>query len=87
MVSSCPQISHNSEAERQKINNALIQGQEKTMNKITRIGLDIAKNIFVLHAVNEHGKTVKRQTLDRSKLLAFFAQTEPCLVGIESRWH
>ena len=31
------------------------------MNKITRIGLDIAKNIFVLHAVNEHGKLVKRQ--------------------------
>lgn len=54
------------------------------MNKITRIGLDIAKNIFVLHGVNEHGKTVKRQTLDRSKLLAFFAQTQPCLVGIES---
>jgi transposase len=84
MVSSCPQNSHNSEAERQNINNALIQGQEKTMNKITRIGLDIAKNIFVLHAVNEHGKLVKRQTLDRSKVLAFFAQTEPCLVGIES---
>ena len=54
------------------------------MNKITRIGLDIAKNIFVLHAVNEHGKTVKRQTLDRSKVLSFFAQIEPCLVGIES---
>jgi hypothetical protein len=84
MVSSCPQISHNSEAEWQKINNALIQGQEKTMNKITRIGLDIVKNIFVLHAVNEHGKTVKRQTLDHSKVLSFFAQTEPCLVGIES---
>ena len=32
------------------------------MNKITRIGLDIAKNIFVLHAVNEHGKLVKRET-------------------------
>ena len=84
MVSSCPQNSHNSEAERQKTNNALIQGQEKTMNKITRIGLDIAKNIFVLHAVNEHGKTVKRKTLDRSKLLAFFAQIQPCLVGIKS---
>jgi transposase len=84
MVSSCPQISHNSEAEWQIINNALIQGQEKTMNKITRIGLDIAKNIFVLNAVNEHGKLVKRQTLNRSKVLAFFAQTEPCIVGIES---
>ena len=84
MVSSCPQSSHNSEAEWQKIYNALIQGQEKTMNKITRIGLDIAKNIFVLHAVNAHGKTVKRQTLSRSKVLSFFAQTEPCLVGIES---
>jgi transposase len=54
------------------------------MNKITRIGLDIAKNIFVLHAVNEHGKTVKRQTLDRSKVLECFANIEPCLVGIES---
>ena len=54
------------------------------MNKITRIGLDIAKNIFVLYAVNAHGKTVKRQTLSRSKVLSFFAQTEPCLVGIES---
>ena len=54
------------------------------MNKITRIGLDIAKNIFVLHAVNEHGKSVKRQTLDRSKVLSFFANIEPCIVGIES---
>jgi hypothetical protein len=69
MVSSYPQNSHNSEAERQIINNALIQGQEKTMNKITRIDLDIAKNIFVLHAVNEHSKTLKRQTLSRSKVL------------------
>ena len=54
------------------------------MNKITRVGLDIAKNIFVLHAVNAHGKTVKCQTLSRSKVLSFFAQTEPCLVDIES---
>lgn len=54
------------------------------MNKITRIGLDIAKNIFVLHAVNEHGKLVKRQTLNRSKVLECFANIEPCIVGIES---
>ena len=54
------------------------------MNKITRIGLDIAKNVFVLHAVNEHGKTVKRQTLSRAKVLPFFANLEPCLIGIES---
>ena len=53
------------------------------MNKITRIGLDIAKNIFVLHAVNEHGKLVKRQTLNRSKVLECFANIEPCIVGIE----
>ncbi|MCB1657721.1 MAG: IS110 family transposase [Pseudomonadales bacterium] len=54
------------------------------MNKITRIGLDIAKNTFVLHAVNEQGKTVKRHTCDRAKVLSFFAGIEPCLVGIES---
>ena len=50
------------------------------MNKITRIGLDIAKNVFVLHAVNEHGKTVKRQTLSRAKVLPFFASIEPVTV-------
>lgn len=54
------------------------------MNKITRIGLDIAKNVFALHAVNEHGQTVKRQTLSRAKVLPFFANLEPCLIGIES---
>ena len=30
------------------------------------------------------GKTVKRQTLNRSKVLECFANLEPCLVGIES---
>lgn len=54
------------------------------MNIIARVGLDIAKNVFVLHAVNAQDKTVKRQTLSRSKVLAFFAQLEPCVVGIES---
>ncbi len=52
--------------------------------EVTRIGLDIAKNVFQVHGVDEHGKTVIRKQLKRAELLPFFAQTPPCLVGIEA---
>jgi transposase len=52
--------------------------------KITTIGLDIAKNVFQIHGVNEKGKVVLRKTLKRDKMTDFFAQLEPCLIGIEA---
>ncbi|MFX7328977.1 IS110 family transposase, partial [Acinetobacter baumannii] len=51
---------------------------------ITTIGIDLAKNSFSLHGVDQHGKTVLRKTMSRSKLLAFMAQLPPCLVGMEA---
>ncbi|MGH8550243.1 MAG: IS110 family transposase, partial [Methylococcales bacterium] len=50
--------------------------------KITTIGLDIAKNVFQIHGVDEPGKVVLRKTLKRDKVTQFFAQLPPCLIGI-----
>lgn len=52
--------------------------------EVTRIGLDIAKNVFQVHGVDKHGKTVIRKQLRRAELLPFFAQLPPCLIGIEA---
>lgn len=51
---------------------------------ITRCGLDIAKQVFQVHGVNEHGVVKARKTLPRAKVLEFFAQLAPCLIGIEA---
>ncbi|NIT61907.1 MAG: IS110 family transposase [Aliifodinibius sp.] len=54
------------------------------MKKISRIGLDLAKNVFQIHAADKHGNVILRKTVKRNKLLEFFAQCEPCLVGMEA---
>jgi transposase len=51
---------------------------------ITTIGLDLAKNVFQVHGVNEQGKTVLKKQLKRSQVLAFFANLAPCLIGMEA---
>ena len=52
--------------------------------KITTIGVDLAKNVFQIHGVDNHGKVVLRKKLSRSKLLEFFLTLQPCLIGIEA---
>lgn len=51
---------------------------------ITTIGLDLAKNVFQVHGVNEQGKTVLKKQLKRSQVLPFFANLAPCLIGMEA---
>jgi transposase len=41
--------------------------------QIVRIGLDIAKNVFQVHGVNEQGKVMVQKQLSRRKVLAYFA--------------
>ncbi|SDR62697.1 transposase [Paraburkholderia tuberum] len=48
------------------------------------IGLDIAKNVFQIHGVDRHGKTVVQRKLRRAEVLKFFAKLESSLVGIEA---
>ena len=52
--------------------------------QITTIGLDLAKHIFQVHAVDEMGKVAIRKRLRRSEVLPFFAGLRPCLIGMEA---
>jgi transposase len=46
--------------------------------------LDIAKRILQVHGVDERGVVKVRKTLSRDKVLEFFAQLPPCLIGMEA---
>ncbi len=52
--------------------------------KITTVGIDLAKNLFQLHCVNEHGKVVLRKQFRRDQVAEFFVNLPPCLVGMEA---
>jgi transposase len=54
------------------------------MNKISVIGLDLAKNVFQVHGVDGEGEVVVRKQLKRSQVRRFFTNVEPCLVGMEA---
>jgi transposase len=60
--------------------------------QVTRIGMDIAKQIFELHGVDGRDQPVLRRTLRRERLLEFLAQLKPCAIGMEAcggahYWH
>lgn len=52
--------------------------------KLTAIGIDLAKNVIQVHGVNEQGKAVLRKQLKRAEVSTFFANLEPCLIGMEA---
>ena len=51
---------------------------------ITAVGIDLAKNVLQVHAVNARGKAVLRRQLRREQVTAFFAKLPPCLIGMEA---
>src|SRR5580765_3664575 len=52
--------------------------------KITTVGIDLAKNVFQVHAVDERGAVVLRRQLRRDQVTAFFANLPPCVIGMEA---
>ena len=46
---------------------------------ITTIGLDLAKSVFQVHAVDAQGQVVVRKA--RAQVLPFFAKLPFCLIG------
>jgi transposase len=52
--------------------------------EITAIGVDLAKHVFQVHAVDAQGHTVLRKRLGRSQMVPFFTRLSPCLVGMEA---
>ena len=51
--------------------------------EITTIGLDLAKSVFQLHAVDAEGAVVWRKKVRRGALLDTLAQVSPCLIGMK----
>ena len=54
------------------------------METIATVGLDLAKSIFQVHAIDALGGVVVRRALRRANLLDFFRKLPPCLVGMEA---
>lgn len=52
--------------------------------KITTVGIDLAKNVFQVHAVDEDGKVALRKQLKREQMATFFVNLPSCLVGMEA---
>jgi transposase len=51
---------------------------------ITSVGIDLGKTTFHLVALDEHGKVVERKKYTRKQLLAYTANLQSSLVGIEA---
>lgn len=52
--------------------------------KVSTVGIDLAKNVFQLHGVNELGKTVFKKQLRRDQMAEFFINLPACLIGMEA---
>lgn len=49
------------------------------------VGIDLAKNVFALHGVDDHGKlALMRASVPRAKLHALIASLPPCTIGMEA---
>lgn len=74
------------------------QSKEEVMNKLSTLpvvdnaadivtvsGIDLAKNLFVIHGTNAAGKTVPvRPRMRRHQLLDMLAQLPLCIIGMEA---
>ncbi len=54
------------------------------MQYIQTIGIDLAKNVFQVHGVDENDEVVVAKQVRRNQVIPFFEKIEPCLVGMEA---
>jgi len=52
--------------------------------KLTTVGIDLAKNVFQVHGIDEHGKVLLKKQLRRDQTATFFVNLPPCLLGMEA---
>ena len=51
---------------------------------IATVGLDVAKQVFQVHAADLEGRVVLRRRLRRNQVINFFANLPACVVGMEA---
>lgn len=54
------------------------------MKEITTVGLDLAKNVFQVHAIDADGAVLVRRQVRRAQVLLFFSRLQSCLIGMEA---
>ena len=52
--------------------------------KITTVGIDLAKNVIQVHAIDEHGRAVVKKAMKRDQVTKYFANLPPCVIGMEA---
>ena len=51
---------------------------------VKRVGVDLAKNVFQVHGVDERDKPALKKQLKRDQVAPFFVNMPPCLIGMEA---
>lgn len=59
-------------------------GSRSIEQKIVTVGLDLAKNVFQVHAIAADGAVLIRRKLRRTEVIRFFTELSPCLVDMEA---
>lgn len=54
------------------------------MDKVTILGIDLAKNVFQLHGIDATGKPMLKRKLTRNKLAETAAKLTPCSIVMEA---
>ncbi len=54
------------------------------MEQLKVIGLDLAKNVFQVHGIDDRGRKLRGAKLKRGEVLEYFANLSPVLVGMEA---
>ncbi|MEP2724923.1 IS110 family transposase [Roseibium sp.] len=52
--------------------------------EVVTVGLDLAKNVFQIHAIGSDGEVLVRRKLRRAEVIRFFTDLPACLVGMEA---
>src|SRR6266852_4304624 len=62
--------------------NLITRGE--VMDKVTTVGIDLAKRVFALHGVDGAGRVSLRKTVRREQLMQTVVALPPCLIGMEA---
>jgi transposase len=54
------------------------------MKTVATVGLDIAKQVFLVHGTDKSGRPMLRRKLSRGEVARFFSDISPRLIGIEA---
>lgn len=54
------------------------------MSLVSTVGIDLAKNVFSVHGVDERDVVMMQRTVSRVKFTHLIAQLPPCIIGMEA---